>query len=130
VALKDLTETGFDPDLHLPIRGKRYTVPAPDYEAAKAMREMVTKDGMPPVEQTQQAIDALGTAFGEMVADGLPWPMILHAGRTAILWFGFSPDWGEIHWAMSHLPRQADLEKILGQHAELLKARKQLRKKE
>lgn len=28
MAYKDLAEF-FDPDLHLPIRGKRYTVPAP-----------------------------------------------------------------------------------------------------
>lgn len=127
MALKDLTETGFDPDLHLPIRGKTYTAPAPSYEDAKAMRELIAAEGMPPVEQNQKAIDALGTAFAEMVDDGVPWPMILHAGRTALLWFGFSPDWGAIHWELAHLPRQADLEKVLGAHAELIKAKKKAR---
>ncbi|KHJ74653.1 hypothetical protein [Rhodococcus sp. Chr-9] len=130
MALKDLTETGFDPDLHLPIRGKRYTVPAPDYDTAKKMRDMVATEGMPPVEQTDEAIAALGPAFDEMVADGLPWPMILHSGRTAILHFGMSPDWGEIHWAMAHIPRMADIEKVLGKHAELIAARKKAAKKE
>lgn len=130
MALKDLTETGFDPDLHLPIRGKLYTVPAPDYATAKRMRDMVAVEGMPPIEQINEAIAALGPAFDEMVTDGLPWPMILHSGRTAILHFGFSPDWADVHWSMANLPRQADIEKILGRHADLINARKKAQKKE
>lgn len=128
MALKDLTETGFDPDLHLPIRGKQYTVPAPDYETAKRMREQTTAEGLPPVEQIDQAIAALGPAFDEMVADGIPWPMILHAGRTTILHFGFSPDMAEIHWAMAHLGRMVDLEAVSEQLGQLEKARRSARK--
>lgn len=128
MALKDLTETGFDPDLHLPIRGKQYTVPAPDYATAKQMREQTTTEGLPPVEQIDQAIAALGSAFDEMVADGLPWPMILHAGRTTILHFGFSPDMAEIHWAMAHLGRMVDLEAVSEQLGQLEKARRSARK--
>lgn len=129
MALKDLTETGFDPDLHLPIRGKQYTVPAPDYATAKQMREQTTTEGLPPVEQIDQAIAALGPAFDEMVADGIPWPMILHAGRTTILHFGFSPDMAEIHWAMAHLGRMVDLEAVSEQLGQLEKARARARKK-
>lgn len=128
MALKDLTETGFDPDLHLPIRGKQYTVPAPDYETAKRMREHTTSEGLPPVEQIDQAIAALGPAFDEMVADGIPWPMILHAGRTTILHFGFSPDMAEIHWAMAHLGRMVDLEQVSEQLGRLETARARARK--
>ncbi|AOD23808.1 hypothetical protein IM25_21320 [Rhodococcus sp. p52] len=130
MALKDLTETGFDPDLHLPIRGKQYTVPAPDYETAKAMREQTTAEGLPPVEQIDQAIAALGPALGEMVADGIPWPMILHAGRTTILHFGFSPDLAEIHWAMAHLGRMVDLEQVSERLGDLEKARRSARKQQ
>ncbi|WP_432679325.1 DUF7426 family protein [Rhodococcus pyridinivorans] len=130
MALKDLTETGFDPDLHLPIRGKRYTVPAPDYETAKKMREQTTAEGLPPVEQIDQAIAALGPAFDEMVADGIPWPMILHAGRTTILHFGFSPDMAEIHWAMAHLGRMVDLEQVSERLGDLEKARRSARKQQ
>lgn len=130
MALKDLTETGFDPDLHLPIRGKQYTVPAPDYETAKAMREQTTAEGLPPVEQIDQAIAALGPAFDEMVTDGIPWPMILHAGRTTILHFGFSPDLAEIHWAMAHLGRMVDLEQVSEQLGNLEKARRSARKQQ
>ncbi len=130
MALKDLTETGFDPDLHLPIRGKQYTVPAPDYETAKQMREQTTAEGLPPVEQIDQAVAALGPAFDEMVADGIPWPMILHAGRTTILHFGFSPDMAEIHWAMAHLGRMVDLEQVSEQLGNLEKARRSARKQQ
>lgn len=129
MALKDLTETGFDPDLHLPIRGKTYTVVAPDYEAHKEMQETIVATGLPPVEQSQQAIDALGSAFGEMVDDGVPWPMILHAGRTTLLHFGFSPDMAEVHWALAHLGRMVDLEQVSQKLGDLERARARARKK-
>ena len=129
MALKDLTETGFDPDLHLPIRGTTYTVPAPDYDTAKRMRDMVTVEGMPPLEQIDAAIAALGPAFDEMVTDRVPWPMILHAGRTAILHFGMSPDWGEIHWSMANLPARVDIDKITAAHDALLQAQKRAQRK-
>lgn len=128
MALKDLAETGFDPDLHLPIRGKLYTVPAPDYATAKRMREHTVAEGLPPVEQIDQAIAALGPAFDEMVADDIPWPMILHAGRTTILHFGFSPDMAEIHWAMAHLGRMVDLERVSEKLGKLEQARRRARK--
>lgn len=110
MALKDL-DGFFDPDLHLPIRGKRYRVPAPDYDGHQQMRERVTAENVPTQTQTSDAIAALGTAFDAMVDDSLPWPMILHAGRTALLHFGASPDIAEIHWAMAHLGRMIDLER-------------------
>ena len=109
MALKDL-DTFFDPDLHLPIRGKRYRVPAPGYEESERLTALVGAEGVPPVEQRTEAVNVLGTALDEMVADNIPWPMILHAGRTAILHFGFSPDMAEIHWQMAHLGKLVDLE--------------------
>lgn len=116
--LKDL-DTFFDPDLLLPIRGKQYRIVAPEYEQAKHLREVVGAEGLPPVEQIDEALAVLGAAFGLMVADGVPWPMILHAGRTAIIHFGFNPDMAEIHWAMSHLGKLIDLEKVTEQLAVL-----------
>lgn len=129
-SLPDLSETGFDPDLHVLIRGKTYTIPAPDYETAKRMREQVVTEGMPPVEAKQQAYDALGTAFDEMLADDLPDPFLIHAGRTAICHFGWSPDLGGVMWKMSHLPYMADLKKVTDTYQELIAARKKAPKKE
>ena len=111
MALKDL-DTFFDPDLYLPIRGKRYRVPAPDFEEAERLREVVTIEGVPPVEQIAEAVKVLGPAFQDMVADNIPWPMILHSGRTAIIHFGFSPDMGEVHWHMAHLARLVDIDEV------------------
>jgi hypothetical protein len=110
VAYKDL-DTFFDPDLHLPIKGATYTVPAPTYDTAQQMRAAAT-DGASPVTQIADALDALGAAREQMIADRVPWPMILHAGRTAILHFGVSPDIAEVHWGMAHLGRLVDLEGV------------------
>lgn len=111
MALKDL-DTFFDPDLHLPIRGKTYRIAAPDGEEGPRLRQVITDDGLPAPAQTDEAIKVLGDAFDEMVVDKVPWPMILHAGRTALLHFGFTPDMAEIHWGMAHLGRMVDLEKV------------------
>ncbi|MBM4615134.1 hypothetical protein GS905_11900 [Rhodococcus hoagii] len=112
MALKDL-DTFFEPDLQLPIRGKQYTVPAPDFDEAKRLREeVVANSALPAPAQTHEAINILGPALDEMVADNLPWPMILHAGRTAIAHYGASPDIAEIHWHMAQLGKFVDLGKV------------------
>lgn len=121
MAYKDL-DTFFDPDLHLPIRGKKYTVPAPGAHEAARLRKQVVAEGVPPVEQVHEALKILGAeqdgagywaggVYSEMVADNIPWPMIFHAGRTAILHYGFTPDMAESHWALSQLGKLVDLEK-------------------
>jgi hypothetical protein len=128
MAYKDL-DTFFDPDLHLPIRGKKYTVPAPGAPEAARLRKQVVAEGVPPVEQVSDALKILGAepvldpetdeptgdwaggVYSEMVADNLPWPMIFHAGRTAIIHYGFTPDMAESHWALAQLGKLVDLEK-------------------
>lgn len=109
--LKDL-DTFFDPDLHLPIKGKPYRIPAPTADQYERLRELATSDSVPALEQVDEAITVLGPAYEEMTADKIPWPMILHSGRTAILHYGFTPDMAEIHWGMAHLGRMVDLEKV------------------
>lgn len=124
MAYKDL-DTFFDPDLHLPIKGKWYTVPAVGAEECFALRERVAKEGIPPNEQVEDALTILGAerdeesgelelagVVAEMVADNITWPMILHAGRTAQLHFGFSPDMAEAHWHLAQLGKLVDLEWI------------------
>ena len=111
MALKDL-DTFFAPDFTVPIRGKWYSIPSPDGIEGPRLRQVITDEGLPGSEQTDEAIKVLGPAFGEMVADKLPWTMILHAGRTALLHYGFSPDMAEIHWGLGQLGRMVDLEKV------------------
>ncbi|OZC62361.1 hypothetical protein CH267_02150 [Rhodococcus sp. 06-621-2] len=111
MALKDL-DTFFHPDLTLPIRGKWYRVPSPDGIEGPRLRAVIADSGLPAVEQTDEAVKVLGPSFAEMVDDKVPWTMILHAGRTALLHYGFSPDMAEIHWAMAQLGRLVDLERV------------------
>lgn len=124
MAYKDL-DTFFDPDLHLPIKGNWYTVPAPGAEDCLALRDRLTLEGIPPNEQVEDALTILGAerdeesgelelagVVAEMVADNITWPMILHAGRTAQLHFGFSADMAEAHWHLAQLGKLVDLEWI------------------
>lgn len=107
--LCDLSETGFDPDLHLPIDGHTYTVLAPGYEEAKRLREVISDTGLPTVEQVYEAVTILGEkVLAQMEANGVKSTQVLHAGRTALLHFGFSPDMGRIHWELGHLGTTAN----------------------
>jgi hypothetical protein len=109
--LKDL-DSFFDPDLHLPIRGKIYRIPAPDFEESERLRIVAITEDLPAPVQVSEAIKVLGPALDEMKTDNVPWPMILHSGRTAILHYGFTPDMAEVHWQMAHLGRLVDLEQV------------------
>lgn len=120
-AFPDL-DTFFDPDLHLTIRGRVYTVPAVDADEAARLRKLIAVEGLPNVEQVHDAFTRLGATqdgagywsggvYSEMVADKLPHPYILHAGRTAMVASGFSVDMAESHWALTQLPRLIKLEK-------------------
>ncbi|MGM5065733.1 DUF7426 family protein [Rhodococcus qingshengii] len=122
MAYKDL-DSFFDPDLKLPVRGKWYTVPAPGGPEAERLRSKVVAEGLPPVEQVGEALKMLGAVqdedghwsggvYDEMVADEVPWPMIYHCGRTAILHYGFTPDMAESHWGLTQLGRMVDLEHV------------------
>ncbi|ORL06453.1 DUF7426 family protein [Prescottella equi] len=121
MALKDL-DTFFDPDLHLPIRGKKYTVAAPDWDTVKRLRVKVFADDLPPLEQSDDAVAALGAAVDQMAADGVPWPMILHAGRTAMLHW-VSPELAEIHWSLAQLGTLVNLDAVTAYLAEQQKGR-------
>lgn len=108
-----LNETPFDPDLHLPINGTMYTVKAPSGDEGQRLR-VVAVDGNTPIAYLiDEAVNVLGSAFDEMTADGVAWTHILHAGRTAIIHFGLSPDLAEIHWQLSHLGKFADISELV-----------------
>ncbi|OZE88029.1 hypothetical protein CH304_00215 [Rhodococcus sp. 15-649-1-2] len=111
MALKDL-DTFFHPDLAVPIRGKWYTIPSPDGVEGPRLRKLIVEEGLPGVEQIDEAIKVLGPAFGDMVTDKVPWTMILHAGRTALLHYGSSADIAEIHWGLAQLGKLVDIERV------------------
>ncbi|GAA2772772.1 DUF7426 family protein [Saccharopolyspora taberi] len=124
MALRDLDEF-LDPTLSLPIRGKVYTVDPPD--AATGLRLQRLSDWMigtaaavetevdapaPTAELVDDAAEldmyraALGGAYDDMVADGLPWPTLKVAGMTAFLHWTVDPETAEAYWSAGGRPER------------------------
>jgi hypothetical protein len=98
VSYEDLREF-LDPDLYLPIGGKRYRVESPSAREGLRLRVLLLGDGMLDSEQEVAELRKLmSTAFDEMRADGVKWPEIVHAGRTALLHYGITPEAAERYW--------------------------------
>lgn len=101
MAFKDLREF-LDPTLRLPIGGKEYVIPAPSASAGLRLEALLAlgvaaRNGVELSKQDKAALrldddqeidlyrDALGTAYDEMVADGVSLPELQHAGATAFI---------------------------------------------
>ena len=99
MAFKDLSEF-FDPDLRLPIRGKTYTITSPNAEQGIKIRAMFADDEhvVTNDEELAEIRAMLGPVWDEMQADGVSWIEMMHAGRTALMYYGISPAIGETHW--------------------------------
>lgn len=113
MAFRDLSEV-LDGGLSLPYKGKSYTVPPVDAEtglrlqrlaevAAQAAKAAETGEPLDTVALDDDAEvdlyrDALGTAYDEMLADRVPWPMLKLAGVTAWLDAAVSREAAEAYW--------------------------------
>lgn len=115
MSFRDLDEF-FDSSLRLPIRGKTYLVPSPPAEDGLwIMRMLTTADRARAGEEIDAAVLAglqlddaqerslyercLGPALPEMLADGVPWEMVKHAGTTAFIWVGGDRATAERYWS-------------------------------
>lgn len=110
MAFRDLRDV-FDPDLYLPIGGKKYRVPAPTMEQAERLKNLVLVE-MDDEEELAEIRELLGPVTDELFADGVKWPEYRHFGRTAILWAGAGDQIAEAHWHYAQLGQLVDLEKI------------------
>lgn len=89
----------FDPGLRLPIGGREYRIESPT--AAEGLRLRSLLLGGDPLDDERELAeirDLLGATFDEMRAAGVVWPEIMHAGRTALLYFGVSHAVAEQNW--------------------------------
>lgn len=112
--MRDLEEF-FDPTLRLPIRGKTYVVRSPSAAVGlRAQRLMAT--GVAAVNGVELSAEdvkgleldddqerelmpqVLGDVYDEMLADGLPWHWIRHAGTTAFMWIASGREAAERFW--------------------------------
>lgn len=134
MAFRDLSEV-LDAGLSLPYKGKTYTVPAVDAETGLRLQRLAevaaqvakaAEDGEPLDTATLNTValddagevdlyrDALGTAYAEMLADRVPWPMLKVAGVTAWLDTAVSREAAEAYWNAAGNP---DPEALAGNRA-------------
>lgn len=111
----------YDPDLYLPIRGVVYRIPAPTISEADRLRQ-VAWSTMDPEREHTEIVKVLGTAHSEMESAELPAPYRDHAGRTAIVHFGMSPELGRAHWTFAHLTARIDIEALIEEMAAMTEA--------
>ncbi|KAA6220600.1 hypothetical protein CP973_00300 [Streptomyces albofaciens JCM 4342] len=109
MAFKELGEL-LDETLQLPVAGTVYTVPAPSAEVGLRVQAIinaaaVAADGGRVDEQVLGDAaerdlfrDVLGTAHGQMVADGVPWPALKHSAITAMVWIAQDKAAAEAFW--------------------------------
>lgn len=116
----DLAEV-LEPWLDLPIAGKTYRVPAVDIETGLYAQQIVELSARVRAGDEIAAEDVgrlkldddqehdfhrkmLGTAYDEMVADGVNWEYLKHASRCAFLWTVEDRDAAERYWERGGRP--------------------------
>ena len=88
-----------DPALTLPISGHTYTVECTAHQGLHLRRLFATPDLI--LTDTQERVEILqmlGDTHQQMVDNGIGWPRIVIAGRTAMFWFGISPEVATRYW--------------------------------
>lgn len=101
--MQDLADL-MDPALHLPIAGTDYAIECTAWQGLHLQR--IFSDGLSLNDERERAeiVQMLGTTYQQMLDDGLSWPKIAVAGRTAIFWFGHSEKLGQAIWEGGGLP--------------------------
>ena len=125
--MRDLDEF-FDPTLRLPIRGKVYVVASPDAKTGLRVQRLMSTGAVAAMggevsdadleslefdddEERDLYLRILGPAYDEMLADGLPWEIVQHAGQTALMWVAFGREAAERVWESvgeAHRPEPQD----------------------
>ncbi|OZE88031.1 hypothetical protein CH304_00225 [Rhodococcus sp. 15-649-1-2] len=101
--MRDLAEL-LDPALPLPIAGTEYRVECSAWHGLHLHQLLRSDTVLSDDDEKIEILAMLGPAYDQMVTDGVPWARICHAGRTAMLWFGHSPELGRKHWDSGGLP--------------------------
>lgn len=107
----------FDETLELPIKGKTYKIPSPSAEDGLKVQRITTMASR--LMEKGEAVDTelldddeeadlislcLGSAQAEMVANGVDWVWLRHAGLTAMFWITAGADAAEKYWASGGNP--------------------------
>lgn len=107
-----------DESLPLPIRGTVYRVPAPSAETGLRVQAImqaaaVSADGgrvdealLADAAERDMYADVLGAAHAEMIAGGVTWPELKHAGITAMVWIIQDKDKAAAYWNSGGDPKR------------------------
>lgn len=101
----------FDDSLELPIEGKTYKIPSPSGETGLQVQRITTVAvqllaGGTPADAEHLDDDeerdllqmCLGPVYDQLLADGVSWPWIRHAGLTAMFWITAGIDEALAFW--------------------------------
>jgi hypothetical protein len=101
----------FDDSLELPIQGKTYKIPSPTGEDGMRIQRITTvaaqilAGGQSPDTEhldDDEELDlfqmCLGPVYGELMANGVDWSWIRHAGLTAMFWITSGVDDAQAYW--------------------------------
>lgn len=101
----------FDESLELPIKGKTYKIPSPSAEDGLKVQRITTMASR--LMEKGEAVDTellddeeeqdliqlcLGPTQAEMVANGVDWAWLRHAGLTAMFWITAGAEAAEKYW--------------------------------
>ncbi|MFD8611081.1 hypothetical protein [Streptomyces sp. NPDC059631] len=107
-----------DAGLPLPIGDRIYVVPPPSAEvglrvqrvmqaaATAANGGQISETVLDDVAEMDLYRDVLGTAYAEMIAAGVKWPMLKHCAMTAVAWIMQDEDAAERYWNSGGDPSQ------------------------
>lgn len=115
--LRDLS-TFHDPDLILPINGVQYRIKSPSILEADRIRELNFDPELVDDKLHTEVTKILGSTREEMKANRLPDTYATHAGRTALVYFGISPEAGHAYWAFQQLASVVDVDSLIAKHAD------------
>ncbi|MFD7508119.1 hypothetical protein ACFV5N_02045 [Streptomyces sp. NPDC059853] len=113
----DALDDFLDESITLPIGGRTYVIPAPSAEVGLRVQAMVqaaaiAADGGRVRDQVlddsaehDHYRDVLGTAYEQMLDDGVNWPALKHAALTAMVWITQDRATAERFWASGGDPK-------------------------
>lgn len=101
--MRDLDDL-MDPDLHLPIKGRDYAISCSARQGLHLHRLITTGAKLDDEQERAEVLQMLGPTYQQMDDDGVAWPVIAHAARVAMLWFGHSEAAGQAMWESAGVP--------------------------
>lgn len=99
MAFRELEEF-FEGSCILPIHGKKYRVPEPPALFGLKLKMLYSdpEREIGDAEELRLMRELLGPVWDEMNTEGVRYSGMVHAGRTALLWYGLTPEAAKTFW--------------------------------